>query len=307
LNRLGGAERLVEDVDLEAFNCIGMIFREDFERRLEMWNAVKKHIRAFFDSRGFVEVDVPLLVRSPGMEPNLDPFKVEMKRPDGGSDVAGFITSPEYAMKKILGMGVPKVYTMTKVFRNFEGGSWNTPEFTMLEWYGPGDYEDCMRETEELVNGLLGSRHVKSAGADHVASWPRVKYGDARVDAVGDPGVFDDYERFFLTEYPVGEASLAKLSSCGGYAERFEGYVKGVELCNGFSELLDSGEQRRRFEEEQEERRASGKDVFPIDEGLLASLDRIEGARYGNALGVDRLLMLAYGVSDIRDIHYFDF
>lgn len=265
-----------------------------------MWDDVTVSIRKFFNDRGFVEFQTPLMVASPGMEPNLDPFELKFRNPVSnkkfskpGFEIFGLITSPEYSMKKLLGAGFEKIYTITPVFRNNELiGSYNIPQFTMLEWYGVGDYKDCMSDTEDLVNLVMGWE----------VDWPRIQYQDAKVDSAGDPAVIKDYDRFFLTDYPAEQASLAKLSVDGKVAERFEAYVNGVELCNGFSELTDPVEQRARFEHEQEARRKLGKHVFPIDIELLESLGKIEKPVYGNALGVDRLVMLKYGVEDIHDI-----
>lgn len=253
-----------------------------------MWADVEGRVRQFFDDRGFIEVKTPLLVRTPGMEPNLDPIETEVN-----GKKMGFITSPEYSMKKLLGAGLEKIYTMTPVFRNNESGSHNTPEFTMLEWYAPGGYDELMSQTEELLQFVL----------EDDAFWPRLTFAEAQVDAFGDPHT--DATRFFVTQYPADQAALAKLSEDGSYAERFEAFADGMELCNGFSELTDAKEQRKRFEMEQEERRALGKTVFPIDEGLLDALDRIKTPVYGNALGIDRLVMLKYGVHDINDIQLF--
>lgn len=265
-----------------------MLSFDDIHRRLAMWRDVEDHIHAFFQARGFVSVRTPLIVQAPGMEPNLDPLEVSVnKQPHA------LITSPEYAMKKLMGAGLEKIYTLTPVFRNFEDGKLNTPEFTMLEWYAPGTYEDLMRETEELLKFVLEDK----------SRWSYLTYAQARVDAFGNPRT--DARRFFVTQYPKEQASLARLSADGLYAERFEAFGDGMELCNGFCELLDPVEQKRRFILEQEERRQLGKTVFPIDEQFLDALGRIRGPIYGNALGVDRLVMLKYAVRDIRDIHLF--
>lgn len=311
---------------------------EDAKLRLETWNRVLGGIHAFFRSRGFIEAHTPLLVASPGMEPNLDPLAVSLKMlNNGGREVkAGLITSPEYSMKKMLGMGFEALYTVTPVFRNKEllGKRWSI-EFTMLEWYRQGaDYTVCMEETEALINEVLGWE----------GKWDRVSYVDAfekvhgfvPADATGekvreiakgakianadaDPvhevidGVFfatvlpktGHSERYFLCEFPVPCASLSKVSADGRYAERFEAYVGELEMCNGFTELVDADEQRKRFLAEAEERRNMEKEVFPVDEDLLARLSSVSSPTYGNALGVDRLVMLALGVKDIDSIHVF--
>ena len=123
------------------------------------------------------------------------------------------------------------------------------------------------------------------------------------MDEQGDPQL--TLPRFFVMNYPPDKAALSKLSADGTYAERFEAYVQGIELCNGFSELLDPVEQRRRFEQEQAERNAQGKRIFLIDEILLEALGKIQKPVCGNALGVDRLVMLKYGIGDINDIQLF--
>lgn len=265
-----------------------MLSLDDLNHRLSMWQTTENQIHAFFQARGFVHVRTPLLVRSPGMEPNLDPLEVSVN-----GERHALITSPEYAMKKLMAAGLEKIYTITSVFRNHESGKHNTPEFTMLEWYAPGSYEDLMKETEALLQFVLENRF----------SWSLLTYAQAGVDAFGDPHT--EAKRFFVTRYPKEQASLARLADDGTYAERFEAFGDGMELCNGFCELLDPVEQRRRFVLEQEERRQLGKTVFPIDEEFLQALGRIKGPIYGNALGVDRLVMLKYSALDINDIHLF--
>lgn len=272
-----------------------MISKEDILRRQVMWTNVETRIRQFFVEREFIEVRTPLLVTSPGMEPNLDPMEVEVKLTHPSRNIkAGLITSPEYSMKKLLGAGLEKIFTITTVFRNLESvNTTNQAEFMMLEWYASGSYEDLMNETEELLHTVL----------EDDAVWPRLNYEEAQIDEHGDPHT--DAKQFFVTNYPAEQASLAKLSADGKTAQRFEAFSDGLELCNGFVELTDANEQRQRFEKEQEERRKLGKTVFPIDKDLLNALDSIKHEVYGNALGLDRLVMLKYGVRDINAIQLF--
>ncbi len=296
-----------------------MLTREDLEYRIRLWSDVQSSIHAFFASRGYLNVQTPLLVRSPGMEPNLDPVGVDVKLLGDVLHRGGLITSPEYAMKKLLGAGLQKIYTLTPVFRNGEkmGERWSV-EFTMLEWYQQGKgYEVCMQETEELVNSILGE----------ATSWPRISYvkefekvfGYHPADATPEqaakvadlfqfevmPKLEAEHARFFLIEYPVAEAALAQKNPDGRSAQRFEAYVNGLEICNGFTELVDPVEQRARFKEEAEERRQAGKEVFPIDEELLNGLASVASSTFGNALGIDRLIMLKAGVNNIDAIHLF--
>jgi lysyl-tRNA synthetase class 2 len=231
------------------------------------------------------------------MEPNLSPLEVSVN-----GEKKALITSPEYALKKLVASGVEKVYSIGPTFRNFEEGSHNRPEFMMLEWYAPGGYDDLMQETEELLNYVL----------EIDESWTRFNFDEAKVDEDGDPHV--DEKRFFVTNYPVEQAALSKIRSQDPisrldldkpFAERFEAFADGMEMCNGFAELTDSTEQRKRFEKEAAERKAAGKTVFPIDEEFLQALDSIEVPIYGNALGLDRLVMLKYGIHNIDDIQIF--
>lgn len=314
-----------------------MLSKQDLELRAKLWNAVQTSIHEFFSARGYLNVQTPLIVRSPGMEPNLDPVGVDVRLVGDVNHRGGLITSPEYSMKKLLGAGLEKIYTLTPVFRNVEkmGERWSV-EFTMLEWYQQGkNYEACMQETEELVNSILGGN----------TSWPRISYteafkksfgfhpADATLDlvteaartnnydiskcnsvalAVADlfqwhvmPQLENEFPRFFLIEYPVAEAALAQKNPDGRSAQRFEAYVNGLEICNGFTELVDPVEQRARFLAEAEERRQAGKEVFPVDEELLSALGSVASPSFGNALGVDRLVMLKAGVKNIDAIHLF--
>ncbi len=291
-------------------------------------------IRSFFRGRGYLEVETPLLVASPGMEPNLTPFETMVLEPNKHKHPAGLITSPEYSMKKLLGAGFEKIFTMTKVFRNEEslGGSHN-PEFSMIEWYQQGaDYHVCMDETEALLQAL-GFQH----------SIERVRLRDVFLELVGvdlddtdEKGLqeackkhgivwdlFDTlsdlfYRLFlekieptfkgrhlFVYDYPSYQAALACLTSDARYGQRFELYINGLELCNGFTELTDARQQRERFCEEALERQKLGKHVFPIDEELLRLLPSMRTPTFGNALGIDRLHMALKGYTRIQDVILF--
>lgn len=318
---------------------------------------VNNTIRSFFCGRGYTEVETPIVVRSPGMEPNLVPFETTVVEPDGTKHFAGLITSPEYSMKKLMGAGMEKIFTLTKVFRNVEelGGTHN-PEFTMLEWYQQGaDYVECMNETEALVKAVVTAcSPLLQKERDRMRSsfgdpFRRIRVRDLFLQYVGldlDDATMDDlrvscaqhkihtdpsdtesdlYYRLFLAlveshiqtadgtnlpplflyDYPKHQAALSRLTKDGKYGERFELYIDGIELCNAFTELTDAEEQRRRFIEEGEERRGLGKTVFPLDEELLRLLPNLKNPSYGNALGVDRLHMIAMGAKSIEEVMLF--
>jgi lysyl-tRNA synthetase class 2 len=296
-------------------------------------------MRKFFWDRGFVEVETPLVVRSPGMEPNLCPFETIVIEPNGTRYNAGLITSPEYAMKKLLGLGMQKIFTLTKVFRNEEelGGSHN-PEFTMLEWYVQGaDYQACMDETQALMEACAIAFQVsfpafeRKRVRDLLKEYAGVDLDTATTEDLKKTcvhlGIHTDssdtesdlFYRLFLTkveptffsgatfvyDYPISQAALSQLTENGKYGQRFELYINGLELCNGFTELVDAQEQHQRFIAESQERLHTGKTIFPIDETLLRLLPSVQSPSYGNALGVDRLHMVLTGRPSIADVLLF--
>jgi lysyl-tRNA synthetase class 2 len=321
---------------------------ERYRRNIETRAKIMEAIRDFFASEGFVEIEAPLLVRSPGMEPNLSPFKTAVADEHGKKYAGYLVTSPEYACKKMLAAGMDKIFSLGKVFRNGEqfGGTHN-PEFTMLEWYRAGEtYEKIMDDTERLVAFCAKAiaYNLQPTTYNLTAPWARISVKDAfaqiglnlderltrdtmakaaadRGCAVSPDDSFDDcFFKIFLTEiepklgkerptilydYPIQMASLSRAKENDPrYAERFEAYANGLELCNAFSELVDPAEQRRRFGVEAKERAKHGKDVPPIDEDLLSALGEIRSAA-GNALGVDRLVMLLTGAKSIDDVLLF--
>ena len=283
---------------------------------------VLRAIRGFFESRGFVEVETPAIVPSPGMDLHLDAFEV------GG---AGYlVTSPEYQMKRLLADGWERIFQVCRCFRRGERGAQHNPEFTMVEWYrGNAEVEDVMRDTEQLVAAAtggvvrLGERTIDArppyarvtvceaferfAGVPEaqVLAWAASDedaYFRTWVERV-EPRLAAMERAVFVVDYPAPMASLARdKPSDPRFCERFELYVAGVELCNGFGELVDPREQRARFERDQAERARRGLPVYPIDERFLAALERGMPPSAGNALGVDRLVALACGTTDIRRV-----
>jgi lysyl-tRNA synthetase class 2 len=282
---------------------------------------VVRAVRAFFESRGFLEVETPAVVPSPGMDLHLDAFAVESR---------WLITSPEYQMKRLLAEGHERIFQIGRCFRRGERGALHNPEFTMVEWYrGHAGVEDVMRDTEQLVAAATGGEvRVGGRAVDVRPPLSRVSVCEAFERHAGVPEAQvlawaasdeDAYFRtwverveprlaeadrgLFVVDYPAPMASLArKKPSDPRFCERFEVYVAGVELCNGFGELTDPREQRERFERDQAARAARGLPVYPIDEKFMAALERGLPPSAGNALGVDRLVALACGTDDIRDV-----
>ncbi len=311
---------------------------KDIEKVIIARNKMYETIRAFFAGRGYLDVETPILVASPDMSPNLTPFETTLVGADGSRRLAGLITSPEFSMKKLLGLGLERIFTITKVFRNGdfypEGPSQHNPEFVMLEWYQQGmDYQGGMNETEELVRTCgvgektfarvhLPTQFKEVTGLELCdATEEDLKAACKRLNLGTDPtDTWSDYfhrivvtqiephlppEGAFLYDFPLQQAALARTTPDGKYAERFELYVRGVELCNAFGELTDATEQRRRFEGEAAERVRIGKTVYPIDEELLRLLPSLRQPTFGNALGLDRLLMLAMGKENLEEVLVF--
>ncbi|HTP26440.1 MAG TPA: EF-P lysine aminoacylase EpmA [Anaeromyxobacteraceae bacterium] len=311
-------------------------------------------VRSFLASRGFEEVETPCLVAAPGMEPHIDAFQARFLPEGGGKGRTLFLhTSPEYAMKRLLAEGLPRIFQIARVFRNGEVSQCHNPEFTMLEFYrAETDYHGIMADLEDLIEHcareVVGTSQLhRGRGAlDLAAPFERCTVSEAFRSSVGiDIGAcegdaarlraelaaqglagsgsdtFDDLffraflERIepnigkarpvFLTDWPAPLAALSKVkTSDARFAERFELYAGGLELANGFSELTDAVEQRRRLEEERMLRARLGRNVYPIDERFLAALAHMPDAG-GVAVGLDRLLMLLVDAQTIDEVLLF--
>ncbi len=280
-----------------------------------------RQLRAFFHARDFVEVETPLVVPSPGLELHLDAFEV--------AGAGWLITSPEYQMKRLLAAGARRIFQICKCFRRGEVGRHHNPEFTMIEWYrGDAGYEAIMDDCEALVAGLaralLGTTTVRVGGhvVDLAPPWERLTVREAFARWGGDevPPSDAGSDAFFqafldriephlghpkpalLYEWPASLAALARRKpGAPAVAERFELFIGGLELANGFGELTDPVEQRARFEADLAARRRLGRPLYPIDERFLADLARMPPSG-GVALGLDRLAMLLLGALEIRDV-----
>jgi lysyl-tRNA synthetase class 2 len=288
-----------------------------------------RRVRRFFDARGFLEVQTPVMVPSPGLEIALDAF--EIAGGDRGTP-RWLITSPEYQMKRLLADGWSPLYQIGPCFRRGEIGARHNPEFTMVEWYrANAGVGEIMSDTEQLVATLTSgeilvaerridlvppfSRMTLCEAFARFAGWSRAetlaaaagdpdRYFRTLVEAV-EPALAQEGRGVFLHDYPASQAALARRKPDDPeLAERFELYVAGVELCNGFGELVDPIEQRARFDEDRAVRQARGMPVYPVDERFLAALGRVPPSG-GNALGFDRLVALMCGASDIAEVMAF--
>jgi len=312
----------------------GLVSRTVVDRLVQR-HRILQLTRAHFDKQAFVEVETPSVVPSPGLDVHLDAFGVSAGSPPRGlSHAPRFLgTSPEYQMKRLLASGMPNIYQVCRAFRRDEEGHNHQPEFTMLEWYrANAGSQELMRDTEELVASIAqhinGTTVLEREGQrlDLATPWPRMTVAAAfeRYAGCALDDVVADEDRFFrllveriepelgrtqpvfLTHYPASMASLARIDpNDSRYADRFEAYVFGIELCNGFGELTDPVEQRARLVTDQATRRTLGKDVYPLDERFLAALEHGLPESGGNALGFDRLVMLLLGTARVEDVMAF--
>jgi lysyl-tRNA synthetase class 2 len=286
-------------------------------------------IRKFFKDRDFHEVFTPILVPVPSIEPNLEVFQTELRTAKGIKRKAYLISSPEYAIKRLLAAGVGNCFEITKSFRNEEEISrLHSPEFTILEWYRVNaDYFDIMEDFEDLFIKIIGKDELNYQGEmyDLTKPWPRIsfaeafkKYAGKNLDDIKDedfyqiffnevePHILKSKKPVFLYDYPISQASLARPKKDNPkYAERFEVFIAGVELGNCFSELIDANLQRERFEKDLALRQAQGKTAFPIDEDFIEALKSGMPASSGIAVGVDRLVMLAADTLAVSDTIFF--
>lgn len=326
----------------------------DRRDRLLARGRIKRAIRAWLESRDFVEVECGALQVSPGNEAHLHAFATDWIAAGGARQLFYLHTSPEFSAKKLLAAGEKRIFEFARVFRNRERGPLHAPEFTMLEWYRAGEgYEavigDCvalLRLAAETTG--IGTFSFRERSCDPFAEAERLSVSEAfrryagidlpatltddgqgRRDVLADAAraigfaVADDdnwadiFSKILvarvephlgcerptvLFEYPRCEAALARGSARDPrVAERFELYVCGVELANGFGELTDAAEQRLRFEAEMAEKERVYGERYPIDGNFLAALAHMPDAS-GVALGFDRLAMLATGSRTVHDV-----
>ncbi len=296
-----------------------------------------ERIRAFFSARGVLEVETPALSRAGTTDPNLTSFPTPYHGP--GPRPLYLHTSPEFAMKRLLAAGAGSIYQICKVFRDGEAGRLHNPEFTMVEWYRVGfDHHALLDETLALVTQALADKRTlapserltyreafeRHAGLDpHRADTAALAAAIKRhgIETGSDPArePVDVLRDLLLThvvepplgrgrltalyDYPASQAALARIRPGDlPVAERFEVYLDGIELANGFHELGDAAEQRARFERDLARRKEQGLPMVPMDERLLAALEAGLPDCAGVALGFDRLVMLAAGANSIQDV-----
>lgn len=285
-------------------------------------------VRQFFAEREVLEVETPLACARSITDPYIQPFTVDDKY---------LQTSPEYAMKRLLAAGSGSIYQICKAFRKEEAGNMHNPEFTMLEWYRLGfDHKQLMQEVDELLQLLLGNKEaaIKRSYADvfnefiginpHISDIGQLKVCAKKHNInlsanVAEELSITDWLQLLMShviepqltgplpwiiyDFPAPQAALAKvIESEHPVAARFEVYMQGVELANGYYELLDAAEHRKRFTQDNVKRSQSGVNTHELDERLLAALDAGMPDCAGIALGLDRVLMLKLQAKSIAEV-----
>lgn len=291
-----------------------------------------RRVRGFFYERGMLEVETPLLSAASATDTNLESLSTRYSGP--GAPPGGVLylqTSPEFPMKRLLAAGTGPIWQIAKVFRGGERGRRHNPEFTMLEWYRPGwDHHALMAETAALVRDLCGDRPMvkrtygelfEPLGVDpHTDSEARLRecahalciplppdmQRDDLLDLLLSERVAPDLGRDcidFVHDFPASQAALARIRpGQPPVAERFECFLDGMEIANGFHELGDAGEQRRRFEADMAHRRRRNQPQPPLDGHLLEALQAGLPDCAGVAVGLDRLFMAALGATHIDEV-----
>jgi lysyl-tRNA synthetase class 2 len=300
-----------------------------------------RRVREFFDRHGFLEVETPILSADTVVDRHLEPFRTKIPPSPGRPPRTLWLqTSPELAMKRLLAAGGTAIYQVTRAFRLGEQGALHNPEFTMVEWYRAADgLREGMQLTSDLCDALLQrgpAEHLSYAeafrryvGVDpHTADTESLVGAVARCDIVPPeslaPEDRDGWLDLLLTEriiphlghqrpvllydYPSGQAALSRVR-CEEppVAERFELFVSGIELANGYHELLDPAELLRRSVRANAQRQADGKPALPEQSRLLAAMESGLPPAVGVSLGFDRLVMLAAGAQSLSKVMAFPF
>ncbi len=287
-------------------------------------------IRKFFAAREVLEVETPLLSHSTITDPNIHSFLTKYNLGNNSTDLY-LQTSPEFAMKRLLASSSGSIYQICKAFRHEDHGKQHNPEFTILEWYRIDfDHNDLMQEMDEFLQYTINTKPAEKisycelfkqylglcpldssiktlqqcARKHSLNIIPNLTYDDwlnLLLTHVIEPHLGID-QPTFIYDYPASQAALARINPDNSkVAERFEVYINGVELANGFHELADSQEQRQRFMADLEHRHELNLPTMPLDENFLAALDELPNCA-GVALGIDRLHMIQHQSNSIEEV-----
>lgn len=302
---------------------------------LQYRSALLKRIRRFFDDDGFLEVQTPVLSADTVVDRYLEPLTVQQEQ-----RVLYFRTSPEFSLKRLLASHsgeLRAVYEIGSVFRQGDRGTFHNPEFTMLEWYRVGDdyqagrtllaeltqtltqrtppqmltFQEAFEEKTGLNPHQTTPVQCKKAAEQNGIIYPEsfIKAEDTElwVDLLFAELVQKELKSVILYDYPVFQSLLAKTRYENGYSvsERFELFLNGIEIANGYHELLDADELERRFIETNRLRLADNKQALPVKSRLLTAMRSGLPPCSGTALGIDRLMMVLTGAGSLDDVIVF--
>jgi lysyl-tRNA synthetase class 2 len=289
------------------------------KRALQQRSEILHATRTFFVGQGYLEVETPHRIPAPAPESHIDAV---------ASGMWFLHTSPELCMKRMLASGYEKIFQICHCWRDKERGSQHIPEFTVLEWYRTDcDYRSLMEESQVLIRtvaaaiGLEKKIFFRDQEIDLTGPWERISvkeafkhYAQTSAAEALERQLFDEImvkdiepnlgigKPTFIYDYPAERGSLARLREDDpSVVERFELYIGGLELANGFSELIDVEEQRKRFNEENQTRRLVAKSAYPMPEKFLRELKDMPPSA-GIAMGIDRLVMVFLNAQSIDEV-----
>ncbi len=304
---------------------------------IEHRSEVVWRMRQFFHEQNFVEVHVPVISHDTVVDLNIEPVRIPafaLDCPEAGLSELYLQTSPEFAMKRLLASGMQAIYSIGPVFRAGERGALHNPEFTMVEWYRvDDDFAAGIALLDRLVQASLCSESAQ------VITYRQAFLNFAKIDPLlatvkelaelalqlelGVTGDWSDDTDTWLdllfsevvqpnlglssptivTHYPATQSALAKLSSEDPRtAERFELFIGGIELANGYHELLDPAELENRNQATEAKRRNVGKPGLPASSRLIEAMQAGIPPCSGCALGLDRLMMVATQAQSIDQV-----
>ena len=296
-----------------------------------------KKARSFFFQKNILEVDTPALSKKSSIDLHIDVLKTLALK----NEPAYLHTSPEYGLKRLLSQSCGDIYQMSHVFRFGELGPLHNPEFMLVEWYREKiSYPDFLKEVLAFIALFLGKlpfsrssyrqaflKHTKLDSftvssselynfaaknnlglSEEAKTWKK----DTLLNLIMTHCIEKNLglkELFIIDEYPASQAALSQIKMVDGFpvSERFEIYYQGIELANGYLELTDAAEQKKRLLEANEKRKAAGKEELPIDEKFISALKKGLPDCYGVAVGFDRLLMLRHKKTKLKEVLTFAF
>ena len=303
---------------------------------LQCQATVLQKIRRFFDDLGFIEVRTPVLSADSIVDRYVEPLTLSdttLPTNHHGTKTYYLQTSPEFAMKRLLAAGMNAIYQITPVFRQGDRGSMHNVEFTMLEWYRVGDdYRTGINLLDQFVQAVLKKNVVQCSfrnifreytGIDPFRttaeqfqtfaesqniSFPDGLDAEGWIDVIFSELVQPSLDAVIVYDYPAFQSQLAQTrteSDGVTVTERFELFIDGSELANGYHELLDAAELRRRFQKTNEKRLADGKPAIPVESRLISAMESGLPTCCGTALGLERLFMVQCGADSIDEVFAF--